>query len=144
MTYTKEYYQKNKEKIDKINRAWYYKNKQRVLDERKADRLARPEFYKEKKRKDYQKHKEKRNIKCREWGQTRKEEIKKILGDKCIKCGFDDKRALTIHHKEVKTKTRRLDYIVKGYDLSKVELICANCHAIEHYKFYKTNNKKYD
>ena len=65
------------------------------------------------------------------------------MGGKCVRCGFSDIRALQIHHRLIKTKIRKLDYLTKKYDLNKVELVCANCHAIEHYLFYKNNKKIY-
>jgi hypothetical protein len=64
-------------------------------------------------------------------------EFKKGL--KCARCGFDDYRALQFHHikgdKEhaVANMLRRghaMEAIIK--EASKCEVICANCHQIEH------------
>lgn len=53
-------------------------------------------------------------------------------GTSCERCGMPDHRILVIHH-----KIRRAD---GGSDeLSNLELICPNCHAIEH-----CSNKMFD
>lgn len=67
---------------------------------------------------------------------------RKLLNEigKCEKCGFDDKRALCIHHKD---KNR-------GNNIRKnLILLCWNCHIIEHfedrsglYKYLKTDSFK--
>lgn len=43
---------------------------------------------------------------------------------KCQRCGFSDHRALTVHHKDRNRSNN---------DPSNLELLCWNCHAIEHY-----------
>jgi hypothetical protein len=47
---------------------------------------------------------------------------KKLLGDKCVKCG--DSTKLHIHHK---------DHNPENSDLTNLELLCASCHAIHHH-----------
>ena len=44
---------------------------------------------------------------------------------KCEKCGFNDKRALCIHHKNKKRGDN---------NRANLELLCWNCHVIEHFK----------
>src|SRR3989344_4746828 len=79
------------------------------------------------------KNQEKVSVLTRDYIRKKKDEIKIKLDGKCGRCNFSDIRALQVHHKIPKTKTIRLDYLSKGYNLDKVELVCANCHAIEHY-----------
>ena len=60
---------------------------------------------------------------------------------KCDRCGFDDWRALHFHHKDpdkkefvIATVTNRgysLEHIMR--EINKCEVVCANCHAIEHH-----------
>jgi len=58
----------------------------------------------------------------------------------CQRCGYSDSRALQFHHtdnnKEANIANRvavwSLDKIKK--EASKCEVLCANCHQIEHYK----------
>ncbi len=63
----------------------------------------------------------------------------KLLGSKCVKCGWTgNQAALQFHHKNPKEK----DFIIgnvanKSWDsikheMKKCVLLCANCHMIEH------------
>lgn len=47
----------------------------------------------------------------------------KHYNNKCNRCGFDNPKALEIHHKD---KNR------ENNDISNLEVVCANCHTIEH------------
>jgi hypothetical protein len=73
----------------------------------------------------------------------RRREVHTLLGGKCLRCGFGDYRALQIHHivavggrgfRSVLTDLRRL---IKTNGKG-VELLCANCHAIEEFERRKT------
>ena len=65
-------------------------------------------------------------------------EYKKTL--KCNRCGYDDYRALEFHHPNddkdnfepcVIARMRSWDNVLK--ELNKCEVLCSNCHRIEHY-----------
>jgi Zn finger protein HypA/HybF involved in hydrogenase expression len=64
-------------------------------------------------------------------------EYKKTL--KCNRCGYDDYRALQFHHTDDnKEGTPSVIARYKSWDnvmeeLNKCEVLCANCHQIEHY-----------
>ena len=64
-------------------------------------------------------------------------EYKKTL--KCNRCGYNDHRALQFHHKDDnKEGTPSIIARYKSWDnvmeeLNKCEVLCANCHQIEHY-----------
>jgi len=87
---------------------------------------------------EYRKRKRVRNKTARE---KRRLDIINRLGGACIKCGIQDPRVLVFHHKNGNDvryyddlfKSRRVDWILCKYDLSKVEVLCANCHLILHY-----------
>lgn len=79
--------------------------------------------------------KQERRIKIRAWLKDYK------AGKQCQRCGFDDSRALCFHHRDQKDKdgeistwasngTASIERIKKEID--KCDLICANCHHIEH------------
>ena len=61
-----------------------------------------------------------------------------LSGKVCERCGFDDIRALEFHHRDPSQKeytvgtlmTKGLERLLK--EVNKCEIICANCHAIEH------------
>ena len=59
----------------------------------------------------------------------------------CGRCGFSDWRALDFHHRDPQNKKANLAHIGlhKGWaweriveEIEKCEIICANCHRIEH------------
>lgn len=65
-------------------------------------------------------------------------EVKRRHG--CIKCGITNPLVLDFHHKDEKNKSFALGTFrrsvgterIKG-EIKKCEIICANCHRIEHY-----------
>lgn len=65
------------------------------------------------------------------------QEFKKTLS--CNRCGYDDYRALQFHHtnKEkdgnISEMAQRNCWDVIMNEISKCEVLCANCHQIEHY-----------
>jgi hypothetical protein len=68
---------------------------------------------------------------------TKFREYKKTL--KCNRCGYDDHRALQFHHfDDNKEGTPSVIARYKSWqnvlaELNKCEVLCANCHQIEHY-----------
>ena len=88
-------------------RRWYYRHHDRVLASKR------------KRRKDLRR---------------RIEAMKK----RCARCGFTDPRALQFHHVRLKQSCVS-KYVADGatklaiVESRQCEIICANCHAIEHY-----------
>jgi len=75
----------------------------------------------------------------------KRNKIFELLGNKCIRCGFTDKRALQIDHKnghgyeekrEFGSGRKYLQHVLKsilnGED--KYQLLCANCNWIKRYE----------
>lgn len=64
-------------------------------------------------------------------------EFKKKL--KCLKCGFSHPAALQFHHRENKKYEIgkmigvRFKHETLMKEIAKCDVLCANCHAIEHY-----------
>lgn len=59
----------------------------------------------------------------------------------CERCGFGDFRALTFHHRDPDEKSFSVGYGVRRFsheklleEIAKCDVLCANCHAIEHYR----------
>jgi hypothetical protein len=60
---------------------------------------------------------------------------------RCVRCGFGDWRALVFHHRDRKTKEGNLSECPRrGWskkrilaEAAKCDVLCANCHAIEHH-----------
>ena len=68
----------------------------------------------------------------------RKEKLVKMLGGKCVKCGYKKSLvALSFHHLDPKTKLFDLSHngnLLHSWDevvreAKKCELLCLNCHA---------------
>ena len=124
--YMKKYYKKNKKRL--LNRRNLWRK-----NHLKQDRETRYDYFIHHKKECY--HRTNR------WNRKRFIEICNILGNKCNRCGYDNIIALEVHHKDrSKRKNRKCrDYLQIDYDLNKIELICANCHKLEHYTKNKTN-----
>lgn len=68
----------------------------------------------------------------------------KLLGHKCVKCGFSDKRALQIDHIKGGGRKERISYNTKEFHRivlkslknkeDKYQLLCANCNWIKRYE----------
>ena len=84
------------------------------------------------------------NRKCKDIGQSYIKEIQpshygtgnvnyrklafSLLDNKCNRCGyFENMSALVVHH---------IDEIRSNNDISNLEILCANCHAIHHWGSY--------
>ncbi len=124
--YSKEYYQKNKER---------YKQKEKIR--READ----PELYRLKQRERYAKHRKERLESVHRRNLARKNEIDKIKSrQRCKKCEISDPDVLTFHHRIPKTKlftisnglnrNKSMDKILS--EIKKCDVLCANCHIKYH------------
>ena len=71
----------------------------------------------------------------------RKQLLKYKESLKCNRCGFNDSRALAFHHIDSSAKNFTIGEALSiGYsietileEISKCEVLCFNCHAIEHF-----------
>ena len=79
-------------------------------------------------------------LNAKEYYHRLKRRAYEILGDKCIRCGFDDLRALQIDHiRAVAHGAKRLQghylfrQIITG-DIGNYQLLCANCNWIKRHE----------
>ena len=93
-------------------------------------------------RSHYEGNKEKEYQRSREWKRSRARWLKEFKSDKkCERCGFDNPAALHFHHRDSEQKEFNIGHIsTLGIgeekaleEIAKCEIICANCHAIEHW-----------
>ena len=96
--YQKQYYLKNKEKIKQTRRKWYQENKIWANQSTKNWYLKNRDIQREV------------GIKIR---YKRRLKILKFLGNKCIKCGFNDWRALQVDHVNGGGRKELKKYILK-------------------------------
>ena len=98
----------------------------------------------------YQENKELRKKKAREKYARTKKMVTELLGGKCMRCGFEDKRVLQVDHingggsKHFKVKgsayTTYAEMVGSIKNKEKLyQLLCANCNLVEAFeKGYKT------
>ena len=100
------------------------------------------ECQKEHKKQHYTSYKEKylsNNYERRKWFYDLKRELK------CERCGFNHPAALDFHHRDEEEKIFNISKQYHGNpnmreeilkEIAKCEVLCANCHRIEHSKNY--------
>lgn len=110
------------------------------------DRYQRnPEACRAANRRSYKRTKERNKQKYRDRAKARKEKIRRLIrsakqGKACIRCGFNDWRALDFHHREGERKELGVSYMANAgwgkyrilSEIAKCDIICANCHRIGH------------
>ena len=90
--------------------------------------------------------------KARNWHRERdrrhRQELIKLYGGKCCKCGFSDWRALQMDHINGGGSKERKEYSSWGYkekllieDKNKYQLLCANCNKIKQYENNEFSNQ---
>lgn len=87
----------------------------------------------------------------RKYRQKMRDEICKALGNKCVRCGFVDARALQIDHvhdngAQSRKELHRIPYLKRILKEIKngskdYQLLCANCNAIKEYERKKRTLK---
>ena len=111
--YAQKYYQKNKKKLDKINKK-YNKNHKKQIN----------------------------NTIRKRWAIIRQKILEEVGNSKCKKCGVEDIRVLQLDHingngnilaKQITSGSMRHYYYYNNLELAKKELqvLCANCHMIK-------------
>lgn len=80
-----------------------------------------------------------------------RDRILKILGGECVKCGFNDNRALQIDHingngisdKGITKNNKWFNLVEKSFlaQENKYQLLCANCNWIKKYENDENANK---
>lgn len=165
--YYKQYYLKNKEKYALRARERREKIKR---EETKEEVMIRKEKNRTKAKKRYHKNIEKSRKYALENRKKKPELYKKIkkknlikksiinkqlvlklkMDGKCSKCGLEDYRCLDFHHINPCDKKKDICSITgTGYstkyllkEIAKCELICRNCHKLEHNRAPVQNTKK--
>jgi hypothetical protein len=120
----RQYRQQDPEKWEAYRRAYYEKNKERYAAHRKAWYAAHPEV---KRARDRRNHAQLR------------QQVLDLMGDCCVRCGFNDPRALHVDHieggglqerREIGNVAALLRKVLKdqgrGY-----QILCANCNCIK-------------
>jgi len=124
-----------KKKLARAKRAKEYrkKNSAKINQKNKEYRKSRPDWVKA----SSKKHGSIRRKKLTEWYRNYKSTLV------CARCGFSNPAALQFHHRDPKTKEFSISQKLKIYkssleaimkEIEKCEVLCANCHMIEHHQ----------
>jgi len=126
-------------------RRWREKNKEHLREYNKKYKAEHREQNRKHNRKAYKKHGHKYRLQMKLRRRKIKDGILSLLGNKCIKCGFDDRRVLQIDHKDggglkhMRTFSCELQYYIAVLNELKegsqdYQLLCANCNWIKRYE----------
>lgn len=128
-----EYRLKNREKLNAKKKEHYLKNREKMIEQGRQRRKT-PEY------KEYVKSSKFKESNRRYTASIRPKLVAE-LGGKCVKCGFNDIRALQIDHingggsKEVRKRgtTEMYRFYLKNKEeaIKKLQILCANCNWIK-------------
>jgi hypothetical protein len=120
----KEYYQKNKEKLQKYNRDYYYNHKLKIPGYRARANLRQNELKKA-------------------HADENKRRIVQLMGGRCLHCGYHKNlAALELHHPDGRQENEGDLYSVligplTDEEIAEIckgkELLCSNCHKETHF-----------
>lgn len=138
--YAKDYYIKNKEKLQEKRKKYWLEQKKKGLT--KKQKIARKKALKKWNKKNYAKNKEKIIEINRELAKKHKKELVYYKGGKCEKCAYNKYiGALDFHHKDPKEKSFTIaskllcNMEMLKYEVDKCLLLCANCHREKHEEY---------
>ena len=144
--YAKDYYIKNKEKIQERRKKYWEIQKKKGLTKKQKE--ARKKALKKWNKKNYDNNKDKIINNNRILAETRKIELIKYKGGKCERCGYNKSiKALQFHHRKPREKkfqisNRLLNSLkVLKPEVDKCDLLCANCHVELHEEEFKNGKR---
>lgn len=123
----RRYRERNRERLREKYKQYYNENREKCLAAAKTYAASHPE---------------KRSSGTRKRWTAMRHALFAKLGEQCIRCGFDDWRALQIDHvngggtQERKKFTNRYAYYAAMLEAEngKLQVLCANCHQIKLYE----------
>lgn len=143
--YNRKRYWRNREKILAQQKERYELEKERIKAERSNYYQNNKETLKAKKNDYYQRNAEKVKRNERQRRMERKIIAMNFIGDGCSRCEMKHPAAIDFHHKNTEeklfsigdmlTSRRQVPDDVLKIEVEKCELLCKNCHAIEHCKW---------
>lgn len=149
-TYNKEYYETHKSQYSLHNKNYYDKNRDELLETHKKYRSENIDKMRSLLSRWRNNNRDKWNVQNRERYKKCKDALLKALGDKCVRCGFADVRALQIDHinggggREI----RKMGPYLYVYYLNhpeeakeKLQLLCANCNWIKRWEKNEVRSK---
>ena len=152
--YQREYRRRNRKKLSSYFKKWRALNKDRWREVYKKSAEKHKDRVKEESKRYYQKHRKKILAKTKRYRRLHpqkysgrqsktarrlRNKILEMFGGKCQRCGFSDKRALQVDHKngggqkDMKSFPGRYAYYKHVLEVGskKFQLLCANCNWIK-------------
>ena len=126
--YNPNYYESNKDKLNKNSKLWYEENKEKWLDHVKRYREENLELISNRRKVS--------RVEINEY-------LKVFKSNKgCAKCKESDPVCLEFHHKDKKLKKKAIATMIsKNFshkkillEVKKCTILCSNCHKKEHYR----------
>ena len=121
------------------SRTWRKGNSDSVKEYRKQYRTDNREAINRKRRDYYTTNRKRVRSVATQRISNLKEELYSVFGNKCVKCGFGDKRALQLDHiegggtQERRTKTATQVWRNAINHPQHYQMLCANCNSIKRY-----------
>ncbi len=130
------------EERSKYQRDYYERNSERLRAYQVRYRSENDELVAEKKREYAKEHGDKIQTSVRRRYQEKQARIREFKACGCRECGVLDVRVLTLHHRDAEEKNPRLrgpkrisitalSWADLEVELTKCDVLCANCHLIE-------------
>jgi hypothetical protein len=129
------------------DRAWYWRHRDRLTEERHKRQEENYEEYKAQKRERDKTWRQRHRDRLLEKRRKRQEEIKTWYRQyktkiRCIRCGENDPACLQFHHRNRDEKKINIaTYVFQAanlekfiQELNKCDVLCANCHWREHWQ----------
>ena len=116
--------------------------------------VSNKEYHREYHKRYMEKNGEKERLRVRLYWKMLREKAIELLGNKCVNCGFSDKRALQIDHingggrkdkRNLKGKQGYLKTVIESIlsKENKYQLLCANCNWIKRVENGEENSGKH-
>ncbi len=147
MTYSKDWYQKNKELHKQNCKKYYIEDKEEHKKRSVKWQKDNPEKQREIRRKTYQKNKERENKRSREYTLRRRVQVLKAYGGQtpsCSKCKETEVRVLELDHihndgKKERNELKKLGsgfygHLIKNNypNKKRYQILCKNCNYLKY------------
>ena len=131
-----------REKMNRFSREYYQKNREKILLQIKLRRAANPDHTREMVKKNNDKRKQQIRQYATEQRQRLRDFVLNIKQNSACPCGEKHPICLTFHHRDRNQKIISINVAIKRAwsieklqkEITKCDLLCFNCHAKLHWK----------
>jgi hypothetical protein len=140
--YNRERYHRNREKILAQQKERYENNREKLISKQKEYYENNKDKIKARAAAHYRENADVVKLREANRRRDRKVYLVSLLGSKCFRCQANHPASLDFHHKDAATKVFSIADMMNATkqvreedlieEVMKCELLCKNCHAIEH------------